>query len=109
MITVLLLWVFILFIFSMIGFLIYKLINRIIPSGSSEIIAGTDEVFFMGFLSISTVLGFLSLLIPVGNLILYVLCLIAIITLIIYFRELKTRFRIIIISLSNLSLFDIVI
>jgi hypothetical protein len=66
MITILFLWVLIFIVFYTIGFALSKAINGTAGSVGSILKSDPDEYFFLGFLTISTISGLLSIIIPLG-------------------------------------------
>jgi len=65
MLVILLLWLLVFFIFISTGYPVLLLIGNKNLTGSKNI--KIDEVFFMGFLTVSVISGFLSLWIPLGR------------------------------------------
>jgi hypothetical protein len=68
MLTVLLLWLLVFFIFYTIGFSVKRLINAIYGEENED--TSPDVVFFIGFLTLSALTGILSIFIPVGSMVL---------------------------------------
>jgi hypothetical protein len=65
MISILLLWVLVLFVFYTIGFSVVKVIKAL-PDINNAIETDPDEYFFLGFLTLSALTGFISVFTPLG-------------------------------------------
>jgi hypothetical protein len=109
MILVLLIWSLICFILFVSGYAVVKLIRRIGNSDESINSMNFDEFFFSGFLVLSVLTGFLSIFIPVGNLVLLILSFVALIIFLIYLSEFKSILKELIRRLSSLKWLDIAI
>jgi len=67
MILVLFIWVLIFFIFLTLGFSLSLVINKIPGLKGESSFLGVDEYFFLGFLSLSSIAGILSIFIPIDS------------------------------------------
>ncbi len=98
MICVLLLWILILVVFYTIGFTIDKAI-RIFAGDNSVRNSSPDVSFFLGFLTLSTITGYLSIFIPLGYPVLVFVFLLSFLLLFLNRKEisisLRTHFKII--------------
>lgn len=103
MLLVLLLWVFIFIIFSILGFSLVKLIILIPGVRGNDENLKPDEYFFIGFLSLSLITGILSIFIPVGEKLLFITVIIALILLVINFSGIRIIFRRFLSAVSGLK------
>jgi len=89
MILVFLIWSLAFFVFFVLGFSIVKLINRIAGNKVTTANLHLDEYFFMGFLTLATLCGYLSIWIPIGYRLLIFVSLLSFLLFIIYFKEIR--------------------
>ncbi len=109
MILVLLIWIFTSFVFFVLGFSVVKAINRITGEKENGSTISLDEFFFIGFLTISSVTGILSIFIPVGSSLLFIAGLLTLILFVINFREMQINLKEAIRSVSLFSRLDLLI
>jgi hypothetical protein len=93
MIFILLIWVLISMIFFTTGFSVVKIINRIFRHGEKPETLGIDEYFFLGFMTLSSVTGILSIWIPIGTIVLILVIALVFFQLLLNFREIRAVFK----------------
>ena len=91
MILVILLWILVLFIFITVGYSAFRLIG--IKSSQRSVNSGIVEYFFTGFLTLSVLTGYLSILIPIGTLVLIVIVLISLLLFVLSYRGIMSMFK----------------
>jgi hypothetical protein len=93
MILILIFWVLIFFIFTVLGFSFVNIIKRISGTKKEFDTFTIDECFFSGFMILSVLTGFLSILIPVGGKVLFYICILTIPVLLIFLKEIKINIK----------------
>lgn len=93
MLIVFFLYILAFFIFTAFGFIFVKIIGVITKKDIAVAKISFDEFFFIGFLILSTITGFLSIVFPIGNQLLLIIILLALSFCLINFRELRTRIK----------------
>src|SRR4030042_104319 len=91
MILVILLWILVLFIFITVGYSAFRLIG--IKSSQRSVNSGIAEYFFMGFLILSVLTGYLSILISIGTFVLIVIVLISLLLFVLSYRGIMSMFK----------------
>lgn len=109
MIIVLFLWTLVFILFSVIGLSVVKIINILKKQNEDTVNANLDEFFFIGFLTLSSITGFLSIFIPIGNYVLLFFCLLVVFLFIINYREIKFKFKEVLKTIMSLSKMDLII
>jgi hypothetical protein len=102
MVLLVLIWTLIVFIFIVSGFSVVNLILKISGQIESAQKIGMDKYFFFGFMTLSCLTGFLSILIPIGYKVLLIVSFLTLILFIFNFREIARR---ILESIKELLLF----
>jgi hypothetical protein len=103
MILILLLWSLILFIFYVVGFSIVILISKITRQFEVNKTVGFDESFFIGFLTISSLAGLLSIFIPIGSFVLISVCIIALFLFLINRKQIQINVKLAVKRISILN------
>ncbi len=109
MILILFIWLYIFFIFYVIGFSVVKTIDRITKNRDVDNNFGVDHFFFLGFLTLSVVAGILSIVIPIDNKVLFSVTLLTLVLFLVSYRELITGFKEIFKSVSLFSWAELLI
>ncbi|MHC1704357.1 MAG: hypothetical protein AB9846_10655 [Tenuifilaceae bacterium] len=109
MLLVLGLWILVFFIFIVVGFAASKIIGSITKTNVVKFELKVDELFFIGFLSITTLLGFLSIFIPLNNYVFVTFLILSILLLIYYRVELIELFGQFFNQVKRLKLFEILL
>ena len=109
MILVLLLWGLFFFVFLTLGFSLSKVLKKIPGLKEESYSLGSDGYFFMGFLSLSTVTGILSIFIPIANRVLVCAGLVFVILLIINYKEIIIELKQSVKSFSDLSTHELLL
>jgi hypothetical protein len=109
MILVLLLWVLIFFVFLTLGFSLSKVLKKIPGLKEESYSLGPDGYFFIGFLSLSTITGILSIFIPIANRVLVCAGLLFVILLIINYKEIIIELKQSVKSFSDLSTHELLL
>ena len=86
MITIVFIWLIISIIFVVFGFSIQIIINKLIVKSPQPVAFEPVELFFMGFLILSVISGFVSIVFPVGTVIFLVISMISLILLVVNYR-----------------------
>ena len=107
MILVILLWILVFFIFVSFGFSVIQLTGRLSKERSAT--SGVVESFFMGFLILSVLAGYLSIWIPVGNTVLLVTGLLSVLLFILNYRGIISQMKESVSALKSLSWIEIII
>ncbi|MBA7529972.1 hypothetical protein ES705_22174 [subsurface metagenome] len=109
MIIVVFLWTLEFILFSVIGLSVVKIINKLNKQNEDTVNTNLDEFFFIGFLTLSSITGFLSIFIPIGNYVLLFVCLLVVFFFIINYREIKSKFKEVLGTIMSLSKMDLII
>ena len=109
MILVLLIWGFIFFVFHTLGFSLCRILQKIPALKEEHYSLGPDGYFFMGFLTLSTVTGILSIFIPIANTVLLFVGLIFILLLIINYKDIIIELKQSVKSFSDLNTQELLI
>ena len=109
MIIVLFLWTLIFILFSVTGLSVVKIISILNKQNEDTSNSNLDELFFIGFLTLSSITGFLSIFIPIGNWVLLFFCLLIVSLFIINYREIKFKFKELQKAIIRLSTMEVLI
>lgn len=109
MIIVLFLWTLIFILFSVTGLSVVKIISILNKQNEDTSNSNLDELFFIGFLTLSSITGFLSIFIPIGNYVLLFFCLLIVSLFIINYREIKFKFKELQKAIIRLSTIEVLI
>src|SRR5450759_3293568 len=109
MILVFLIWVVIFALFLILGFSLAKVINKISNQKDEYNSLSFDEYFFIGFLTLSSVAGLLSIFIPIGSGVLLFTGLITILLFLINSREILIELKKAIMAVSNYNKLELVL
>jgi hypothetical protein len=109
MILVLFLWALIFLVFFTLGFSLSKVLEKIPGLKEERYSLGADGYFFMGFLTLSSITGILSIFIPISNRVVSFVVLLFVIFLIINYKEIKIELKHSIKSLSDLNIQKLII
>lgn len=93
MLLVLIIWALIFLVFFVTGSSVVKVIYAITRQRNNSFENKPDELFFLGFLTLSTMAGLLSVFIPIGNNILISLGILALLLLVINYKEIQVILR----------------
>jgi hypothetical protein len=93
MILVLFLWLLLFILLSVFGASLARIIYMIPGLGEDKNDLSLDEYFFLGFLTLSTITGALSIFIPIENRVLTVFCIAVFVLFVINFSQLKVIFK----------------
>jgi hypothetical protein len=107
MFLILLIWISVFFVFYMLGFSVVKTINRIKKQEQGDGDTKPDELFFIGFLVLSSVVGLFSIFIPVGTYFLLCVYLLSLIIFLINFREIQYKITDLSKKIALLSKFEL--
>lgn len=109
MILVFLIWVVIFALFLILGFSLAKVINKISNQKDEYNSLSFDEYFFIGFLTLSSVAGLLSIFIPIGSGVLLFTGLITVLLFLINSREILIELKKAIMAVSNYNKLELVL
>jgi len=109
MIIVFFIWVLIFFVFLTLGFSLSRVLEKIPGLKEEKYSLGTDGYFFMGFLSLSSLTGILSIFIPIANRVLVFVVLLFVILLIIIYKEIIIKLKQSIKEFSDLNIQELLI
>jgi hypothetical protein len=109
LILVLLIWALTFFIFITIGTVIIIFINWIGKAKNDTPVIELEEAYITGFLSISIILGYLSIWIPINSILLAVISLISVVIFILYFSCIKNTLINYFVSLRTLGKWERII
>jgi hypothetical protein len=94
MILVLLIWTLVFFVFFVIGLSVVRVISRIAGLKENREIVTLDEYFFIGFLTLSSLCGILSIWIPIGYKVLLFVSVLSLTLFLLNFREIQNKIEI---------------